>query len=1028
MAFQASSSSFGRRWPYDVFLSFRSEDTHLSFTACLYKALCENGIYTYMYDKFRGEGEISPEILKAIKDSRTSIVVLSENYASSTCCLSELIEILRSRESNQQIVLPVFYKIDPSDVRHQKKNFGEASAQHQDSFMEETVQSWKVALNKVANLSGWHLEKGGRNEFKFINEIVQLVSRIVNRTYQSVPKYLVGIESHIQDINGLLHIGMSDIRVIGIFGAGGIGKTTIAKAIYNSFAYQFKDSCFLANVRETSMKECGLVQLQETLLSEILGNSSLKVSNVDRGINVIKERLCRKNVLLVLDDVDELVQLKALSGEPNWFGLGSRIIITTRDEHLLIKHNVDFTYKMNEMDHNETFQLFSIHAFKSDKPHDYFVDLIEDALRYAGGLPLALTVLGSNLYGRDIHYWKSALEKYKRIPEKNILEKLQLSYDGLDESEKNIFLDIACFFKGQNEKYVTEMLDSCGFNPVIGIAILVEKSLITIDHEVKLAMHDLLQDMGKEIVRQESPKRPGKRSRLWFHEDVRDVLEKDMGTNKIEGILVELPERGLVQWSCKTFEKMKRLRLFICRNAVFSKMPTCLPNELKVLDWNECPLQYLPSNFHGRKLTILRICNGPFKGLKEGFKNFPNLSTLGLIRLKNLTEIPDISRIPNLQKLRVSRCKSLVKIHDFVGFLDKLTLMSFFECTNLIHLPSSIPQLQHLDYLFVQGCPKLSTNVRDEGQSMLPIVSTEERRELFLSPPPANSSISDVGCSSVGFPALTRLILDKICFSETLFPSTLEVLDISWTEIVSLPAWIKRFVRLRKLHLVGCKQLQEILELPTNIKEISLGGCVSLESFPQISKENQFNTCQLPALKYIELTECAKMAEKIGNQVHYKDSFAGGIVFPGNRISDSLRHRRDCSYGSQSCIIDIKGLLPLDEIQGIVFCALLQPIREGFHDNSVDAVQFTMRHKGIDSIGRLREFKFVETKNVLHDYFDLEYFELKGDSLQVELSMISRMFVRSVGVHIIHKHAENAKDHPDVTHVDFRFSIDESNG
>ena len=160
MAFQVSSSQFGRRWSYDVFLSFKSEDTHLSFTARLYKALCENGICTYMDDKRRGEGKISPEILKAIKDSRTSIVVLSENYASSAWCLGELIEILRCRESNQQIVLPVFYKVDPCDVRHQKKNFGEVLAQHQDSFMDETVQSWKAALNKVANLSGWHLEKG----------------------------------------------------------------------------------------------------------------------------------------------------------------------------------------------------------------------------------------------------------------------------------------------------------------------------------------------------------------------------------------------------------------------------------------------------------------------------------------------------------------------------------------------------------------------------------------------------------------------------------------------------------------------------------------------------------------------------------------------------------------------------------------------------------------------------------------------------------------------------------------------------
>jgi hypothetical protein len=138
---------------------------------------------------------------------------------------------------------------------------------------------------------------------------------MVSHTYLNVAKYPVGLESRVQDINVLLSIGMNDIRMVGIFRGGGIGKTTIAKAIYNSIAYQFEDSCFLANVRENSKRECGLVQLQETLLSDILGDSSLKIRNVDRGINIIKERLCNKRVLLVLDDVDELIQLESLSGE-----------------------------------------------------------------------------------------------------------------------------------------------------------------------------------------------------------------------------------------------------------------------------------------------------------------------------------------------------------------------------------------------------------------------------------------------------------------------------------------------------------------------------------------------------------------------------------------------------------------------------------------------------------------------------------------------------------------------------------------
>jgi hypothetical protein len=120
------------------------------------------------------------------------------------------------------------------------------------------------------------------------------------------------------------------------------------------------------------------------------------------------------------------------------------------------------------------------------------------------------------------------LEKYKRIPNNNIHQKLKISYDGLEESEKNIFLDIACFFKGESVEYVTTILDSCGFFPNIGLKVLMDKSLLTIDEFNRLVIHDLLQDMGREIVCQESPQEPGKCSRLWFHEDVRYVLEENM--------------------------------------------------------------------------------------------------------------------------------------------------------------------------------------------------------------------------------------------------------------------------------------------------------------------------------------------------------------------------------------------------------------------------------------------------------------------------------------------------------------------
>ncbi|KAF5469371.1 hypothetical protein F2P56_013452, partial [Juglans regia] len=624
----SNSSSLTSQWSYDVFLSFRGEDTRNNFIVHLYKDLHQNGINTYMDNEELRRGEkISPALQKAIEESKISIIVFSENYASSTWCLDELMKILECKESKQHKVLPVFYKVEPSTVRHQKSSFKEALARHEEKFKDDAkVQRWKTALKQVADLSGLHL-KINENESEFIQKIVQEVSKVVlNHTYLHVAEFPVGINSRVEDINTLLCIKENDKRMIGIFGIGGIGKTTIAKEMYNRITDKFEGSCFLANVRESSKQDQGgLVKLQQTILSEILKDSSLKVGNADQGINLIKKRLCCKKILLILDDVDHLDQLEKLCERCDWFGSGSRIIITTRDEGLLTKHHVHFKYRMKEMDYHEAVQLFSQHAFKSHKPDEAFADVIKLAFKYAGSLPLALKVLGSNLYGEDIHYWKSELEKYKRIPEENIHEKLKISYDGLDYHTKKIFLDIACFFKGDEREYVTKILDSCGFFAYAGIKKLNDKCLITIDQhndDQYLWMHDLLEDMGKEIVRQESPEEPGKRSRLYFHEDIREVFEKNKGTEKIEGILIDLPQEDCkTQFSTKAFATLKNLRIFINCNASFRGRLKYLSNELRVLVWPLCPLEFLPSYFHGEKLIVLNIRRSNIRDLGTGLQS-----------------------------------------------------------------------------------------------------------------------------------------------------------------------------------------------------------------------------------------------------------------------------------------------------------------------------------------------------------------------------------------------------------------------
>ncbi|KAG2667397.1 hypothetical protein I3760_15G112800 [Carya illinoinensis] len=261
---------------------------------------------------------------------------------------------------------------------------------------------------------------------------------MVNQTPLSFVKYPIGIESRIRHIYQHLSIGKKYIiLIVGIFGTGGIGKTTISKDIYNHISPQFEGSCFLKKVRETSKQTEGLVQLQNTLMFKILGKK-MDINDDDRGVNVIRDRLRSKRILLILDDVDELVQLENL----------------VRDRACL-------------------------HAFKKDEPLDGFVELSKQVIEYAQGLSLALIVLDSDLKGQSIYQWKSALDKYKNIPNGKIQKVLLVSYEGLDDIEREIFLDIAVFFKGESLLDVMKIFDYCGFFPDHGIKRLKDKCLIT---------------------------------------------------------------------------------------------------------------------------------------------------------------------------------------------------------------------------------------------------------------------------------------------------------------------------------------------------------------------------------------------------------------------------------------------------------------------------------------------------------------------------------------------------------------------
>ncbi|KAM1413486.1 hypothetical protein ACFXTO_026078 [Malus domestica] len=341
-----------------------------------------------------------------------------------------------------------------------------------------------------------------------------------------IAPYVVGIDKRVQGINMWLKDRSNDVSVAVIYGMGGIGKTTIAKAAYNQNFHRFQGCSYLADVRATSEQPNGLAFLQRKLLSDIQKGKKKKVYSMGERMSKIKHAVCCKTVLIVLDDVDQSDQFNAILGRREWFHPGSKIIVTTRHESLLNDHEVYAMFKVRGLGEYESLELFSWHAFKQVRPVKDYIKLTRSVVQHCQGLPLALQVLGSSLVGRSVEVWESALQKLNVIPNEKIQKILRISFDSLqDDHDRSLFLHIVSFFVGKKIDYTITVLDNLHFYTRIGIQNLVDRCLVDIDEDNKLVMHQLLIDMGRGIIREESPEDPGKRS-IVLQNDASDILRK----------------------------------------------------------------------------------------------------------------------------------------------------------------------------------------------------------------------------------------------------------------------------------------------------------------------------------------------------------------------------------------------------------------------------------------------------------------------------------------------------------------------
>ncbi|ESQ30936.1 hypothetical protein EUTSA_v10011939mg [Eutrema salsugineum] len=504
----------------------------------------------------------------------------------------------------------------------------------------------------------------------------------------------------------LLCLGLDERRTIGILGPSGIGKTTIARILHNQISYGFELSIFMkfkpSYARPTSSDDHDVkLLLEQQFLSQLLNQEDFKIPHLGAAQNFLKN----KKVLLVLDGVDQLL------------GPGTRTIITTQNKKLLKASEIKHIYKVNFPPFDEAFRILCMNAFGQNLPYDGFKDLATEVT--------ILAVMGSHFQGMSKQEWKRELPRLRIRLDGEIRSILKFSYDALDEEDKDLFLHIACFFNDEGINHLFEDTLRHKFSDVWqGIRVLVQRSLIS-NHK-HFPMHNLLIQLGREIVRNQSIYEPGKRQFLVDAKDICEVLTDNTGSRSVIGIKFDFSTiKNDQNISERAFEEMPSLQ-FLSFHCGYVNPEFLVTIKLYYSKLKNCGKEFKDRDILAFKCLIttklvvgccLYVFEQPLRYLKlmtlhysAGLKRIPDLSTatnlydLNLNGCSSLLELPSIGNGTNPHYLGLSGCSSLVKLPSSIGNATNLQQLSVDGCSSLVELPSSIGNIISLQQLFLNGC------------------------------------------------------------------------------------------------------------------------------------------------------------------------------------------------------------------------------------------------------------------------------------------------------------------------------------
>ncbi|PWA56886.1 toll/interleukin-1 receptor (TIR) domain-containing protein [Artemisia annua] len=876
----------------------RGIDTRLNFTDYLYEALVSENIYTFLDEQEVETGEeLKPELTRAIKGSRASIIVLSKNYASSTWCLDELVLILEQRKVSKHIVVPIFYHVEPTHVRKQESSFGEALFKHKQRMEAEQdeekksqaarkLELWTAALKEVADLKG--KDVNGR-EKEFIEEIVKEISSRLDIHMKNRIPHLIGRDGFLDTIWSWFKGGSSDTtEILTIWGMAGIGKTSLAKHIYLLHRHEFERSSFVEDIERRGQQSSALLLLQNKLLGDILKKGKIEEDDVQNCTSKIETALLHKRTLVVLDGVDNFQQVHVLVGREG-FHPGSRIIITTKDGSitdkalLLIKHPPKHTkLALDGLRSTDSLRLFCWHAFGGYSPKEGYEEDAIRASKYCGGHPLALIVLGSSLLNEDADTWSHTFTmlESREFQINNVHKVLRIGFDSLPSDCKELFKHIACFFVGKETEVTEAILKDCGVHLSYGVKKLIERCLLTIGLGKELKMHQLLQDMGRDIVRQESLHEPWNRSRVWNHEESLNILQEDKGTAKIQGLLFDMKmlkketllcgsssatdhefedidlnmnfgvgplfstrlefsssSSRKIELITNALNRMEKLILLQLNHVKLNGPFKNFPKGLRGLCMHGFQSEYIPSDLPMDHLVALDMSFSDLKKLWRKPKLLGSLKYLNLSYSKLVT-IGGFKELPALERLILARCESLTHVCESIGECGSLVVLNLSYCSKLKNLPIIIRKVKNVKVLTLDGC---RAGVFDKERKRMKLLNVPNKDGVWTKLQAFFSSNTRLVPNSqklisLSLPSsLVTLSLTDNNISSESFPvdfssmSMLKNLYLDCNPIDSIPDCLKSLGRLKVLSVGGCSMLKLVICPSSTIKRLYVDGCELLE-------------------------------------------------------------------------------------------------------------------------------------------------------------------------------------------------------